>query len=305
MNPLTVSEKKKIKDWANLQHLISRKYTGAKSEFYRGRSVGAGKIARQYNPDLQVIYSKKMKPYLDRHEVEIKRVNNIFLAGKMSLTEMNYKHKLLNKKLDKIADRIRKEVLSQTTNPRRFDPILESLDNEEEEEMIGAEINPLKQFCCSICGKCAPRKLLPHGKFEERMDWLRKHYKSAHPQAFKSWYKNPGILRAVTNPIFETIGSAAITGVGLGAGFRAVDWATKKIGRKNPEYLYLDPTRLVKYRLETLFRTQPSNFYLYKDAIKDAIRDREKGKIPKTVTLRSLTLTELKSVLGFANRLYR
>jgi len=40
---------------------------------------------------------------------------------------------------------------------------------------------PLSRFCCSLCGKCAPKKYLAHGKFEQRMEWLRKHRKKYHP----------------------------------------------------------------------------------------------------------------------------
>jgi hypothetical protein len=40
--------------------------------------------------------------------------------------------------------------------------------------------NP-KKFCCSICGACAPEELLPKGRFFDRMNWLRHHYKVEHP----------------------------------------------------------------------------------------------------------------------------
>lgn len=38
-----------------------------------------------------------------------------------------------------------------------------------------------KQFCCSICGACAPDELLAEGRFFDRMAWLRDHYKTTHP----------------------------------------------------------------------------------------------------------------------------
>jgi hypothetical protein len=46
---------------------------------------------------------------------------------------------------------------------------------------------PLKKFECSICGAKAPKSLLEHGKFKERMEWLRNHYKKKHPRKFKRW----------------------------------------------------------------------------------------------------------------------
>ena len=51
-NPLTSSEKQDIKEWANTQYKIARRHKDepAKSEFYRGRSVGMGKVAQVYNP---------------------------------------------------------------------------------------------------------------------------------------------------------------------------------------------------------------------------------------------------------------
>jgi hypothetical protein len=42
-------------------------------------------------------------------------------------------------------------------------------------------IGPPKKFCCRICGLCAPPELLKEGKFQERIQWLRDHYKEAHP----------------------------------------------------------------------------------------------------------------------------
>ena len=36
------------------------------------------------------------------------------------------------------------------------------------------------------------------------------------------------------NPLLETIGTAALTGVGLGVGFKAVNWGTSKLLGKNP-----------------------------------------------------------------------
>ena len=53
-------------------------------------------------------------------------------------------------------------------------------------------VNPLRHFRCSICGAEAPKLLLAHNKFAERMTWLRRHYKRVHPEAFRKWYRrNP------------------------------------------------------------------------------------------------------------------
>ena len=342
MNPLTAGEKKKIKDWANLQYAISRKHGDkpVKSSFYRGRSVGAGKIAKQYNP----FYGRRGG--FGGEEVRIgDKVYRQFKPGSGTIITIEG----VKAKVKWDSGGTRRYYTYQLSllgrkNPKRFDPILESLNNEEEEEMIGVEINP-RPFSCSICGQSAPKKLLEHSKFTGRMDWLRHHYQRKHPTEFKTWGKNPGVIRAVTNPIFETIGSAAITGVGIGAGFKTLDLAWGKLGlpraKKNPAtyfchkcnkwhklkskigrlhypwafplpserakklHLYQSPLRLVKDRLEMLHRTQFGSFTIYKDAIEDAIQDKKKGKVPRTGTLRSLTLTELESALRFANRLYR
>ncbi len=48
---------------------------------------------------------------------------------------------------------------------------------------------PLKQFCCSICGRCAPKKLLEHSQFTNRLAWLRRHRAKYHPKAFKKSVK--------------------------------------------------------------------------------------------------------------------
>ena len=44
---------------------------------------------------------------------------------------------------------------------------------------------PLESYGCSICGKQAPKHLREHGKFAERMAWLRRHRKAKHPTAFR------------------------------------------------------------------------------------------------------------------------
>jgi len=54
--------------------------------------------------------------------------------------------------------------------------------------------NPLSQFCCSVCAKeghrhCAPKRTLEHGGMEERMSWMRNHYKKYHPKLFAKQVK--------------------------------------------------------------------------------------------------------------------
>ena len=39
------------------------------------------------------------------------------------------------------------------------------------------DIMPLKSFTCKICGAKCPKEYLAHGKFKERMEWLRSHRK--------------------------------------------------------------------------------------------------------------------------------
>jgi len=48
---------------------------------------------------------------------------------------------------------------------------------------------PYKTWGCSICGAQAPKKLRAHGKFAERMKWLRRHYQKKHPAKFREWHK--------------------------------------------------------------------------------------------------------------------
>jgi len=60
---------------------------------------------------------------------------------------------------------------------------------------------PLQSFGCSICGEQAPIELRQHGKFKERMKWLREHYKKHHPQAFhKSQRKSVKTKHQFPNP---------------------------------------------------------------------------------------------------------
>lgn len=48
---------------------------------------------------------------------------------------------------------------------------------------------PISKFSCRICGEKAPAKLLEHGNFDERFDWLRTHYKENHPKKWKDWQR--------------------------------------------------------------------------------------------------------------------
>jgi len=43
------------------------------------------------------------------------------------------------------------------------------------------EGDPIRKFCCRVCGECAPPELLEEGKFPERIAWLRRHYMEKHP----------------------------------------------------------------------------------------------------------------------------
>ena len=58
-------------------------------------------------------------------------------------------------------------------------------------------VGPPKKFCCRICGACAPADLLEGGKFFERIEWLREHYKAAHPG---KWGRQ-GIFNKPSSPL--------------------------------------------------------------------------------------------------------
>ena len=87
----------------------------------------------------------------------------------------------------------------------------------------------ISQFCCTQphadgCRHCAPKALLAEGKLDERMSWMRRHYRKYHPKLFSKqvkkgvasrkakrqnelvkvtvpWYKKP--LLGVLNPIIN------------------------------------------------------------------------------------------------------
>ena len=48
---------------------------------------------------------------------------------------------------------------------------------------------PLEHYKCKLCGAEAPKETLKHGAMEQRISWLRKHYKKNHPTAFRRMYK--------------------------------------------------------------------------------------------------------------------
>ncbi len=47
--------------------------------------------------------------------------------------------------------------------------------------LASTEVDPIKKFCCRLCGECAPKELLKEGRFLDRISWLRSHYKEKHP----------------------------------------------------------------------------------------------------------------------------
>jgi hypothetical protein len=74
---------------------------------------------------------------------------------------------------------------------------------DEEGERTGLEIQPTqvpyligppKKFCCRICGECAPANLLEEGKFLDRMQWLRDHYKKVHPGLWGKHVATPSVV---------------------------------------------------------------------------------------------------------------
>ncbi|MBU0777956.1 hypothetical protein KKF82_06840 [Patescibacteria group bacterium] len=49
------------------------------------------------------------------------------------------------------------------------------------ELLASTEGDPIRKFCCRICGECAPKELLEEGRFLDRISWLRSHYQAKHP----------------------------------------------------------------------------------------------------------------------------
>ena len=61
--------------------------------------------------------------------------------------------------------------------------------------------NPIKKFCCRLCGDCAPEELLHEGRFLDRISWLRKHYAEKHPG---EWGKSHRAVAGVPQTIVKT-----------------------------------------------------------------------------------------------------
>jgi|GEM_PF-635417 len=49
------------------------------------------------------------------------------------------------------------------------------------ELLASTEGDPIRKFCCRLCGECAPKELLEEGMFLDRISWLRSHYQAKHP----------------------------------------------------------------------------------------------------------------------------
>jgi hypothetical protein len=107
-----------------------------------------------------------------------------------------------------------------------------------------------KQFCCRLCGACAPPELLKEGRFFDRMDWLRQHYKEKHPGV---WGKRGGYVPSVERVkdkwylgewwTFEYSSAEAVV-------YRSKD-------RKKRLYIFWDGTREVKSAPEGIPQTTP------------------------------------------------
>ena len=129
INPLTMSERTSIKDWANAQFAIARRYKPidpVKSEFYHGRSVAAGKIATTYNPTLHssrphaldvLDVAKGIKPaaLVNRHATDLAKQKGLVmikvpsgLFGKMLSGKLEYVVAKTPEKAQRVIDVLRK-----------------------------------------------------------------------------------------------------------------------------------------------------------------------------------------------------
>lgn len=259
-NPLTAKEKREIVNLANTQFAISRKYSDqpVRSSFWYGRSVGMGKIAKMFNPAQNPLMCPKCRETVAKVRVPSTVTGRMTTIGYCRTCDKRYK------------------LYELAFNPKmknQWDPITEALEGDEDEDiMIGIEINPsettrmlkalvtksdLKEIKSAlgtpkignvlrkVCGRYGLRntlqvysalieltgtKLNPLGAFICGRCGKRFHSMEA---------LNTHLLKIhkVRNPL-TAIGSAALTGVGIGAGFKAVDYAWNRLGfprvKKNP-----------------------------------------------------------------------
>jgi 8-oxo-dGTP pyrophosphatase MutT (NUDIX family) len=95
--------KKALEDWM-------RGWTKAHYDDHPVPKTKAEYDSDPYWRSKQAEYTEKMKPYQQKFDANIKKVNDQFMAGKMSLKEMNAKHDELNRELEEKADMIRSEM---------------------------------------------------------------------------------------------------------------------------------------------------------------------------------------------------
>jgi len=74
------------------------------------RGIPTVRLGVGITQEQQVEYTKRMKSFLDKADIEIKKVNDDFMAGKMTLAENQAQRDAINLKLDKQANKIRKEM---------------------------------------------------------------------------------------------------------------------------------------------------------------------------------------------------
>lgn len=124
--------------------------------------------------------------------------------------------------------------------------------------------NPIKQFCCRHSDACAPVELLQEGRFLDRISWLRQHYKENHPG---EWGRGR---------MMET--------------------------KINPQtHLYLSKPAAFIESLERMYRTDRDAFARRVKTVKQAIKERERGKVN---LMPEFSLAELRRILNSAEALY-
>lgn len=91
--------------------------------------------------------------------------------------------------LEHYKDFVGGRPLRTRESERRADKVAILKATEALSKYTDTQINPLAHFRCSICGAEAPSWMLEHLQFDRRMSWLRNHYKTCHPLAFRRMYE--------------------------------------------------------------------------------------------------------------------
>ena len=118
--------------------------------------------------------------------------------------------------------------------------------------LAATEGDPLRKFCCRQCGECAPKELLEEGKFPERIDWLRNHYKEKHPSMWGHTFQPETTEEIKIKPVWKHVEHIEPS-FDETFGIRPREWPLKTLPSRKEELEFVsDSPEFLAYTIEDI-----------------------------------------------------